>query len=72
MAQALDIKYINPFLQATLTILETLGMAGGKVGKPSLADLDFPDELYLLSRDHHQNQKAAEGSDLKHENNQKL
>lgn len=48
MAQALDIKYINPFLQATLTILETLGMAGGKVGKPSLADLDFPEDTFLI------------------------
>jgi len=48
MANTLDIKYINPFLQATLTILETLGMAGGKVGKPCLADLDFQEDTFLI------------------------
>ena len=48
MTQALDIKYINPFLQSTLTILETLGMAGGKVGKPSLAELNFPEDTFLI------------------------
>lgn len=48
MADTLDIKYINPFLQATVSILEMLGMAGGKVGKPRLADLDFTENTFLI------------------------
>ena len=48
MAGTIDIKYINPFLQATITIFEMLGMAGAKVGKPSLAQLDFPDTTFLI------------------------
>lgn len=48
MANALDIKYINPFLQATISILETLGLAGGKVGKPALSDLVFEEDTFLI------------------------
>lgn len=48
MANTLDIKYINPFLQATVTILEMLGLAGGKVGKPALAELEFNESTFLI------------------------
>lgn len=48
MADTIDIKYINPFLKATITILEMLGLAGGKVGKPALADLDFEESTFLI------------------------
>ena len=48
MADALDIKYINPFLQATISIFEMLGMPGGKVGKPSIADLQFEEDTFLI------------------------
>ncbi len=48
MANAIDIKYINPFLKATITILEMLGMGGAKVGKPSLSKLEFPDTTFLI------------------------
>ncbi len=48
MADALDIKYINPFLQATISILEMLGMPGGKVGKPGLGDLTFDEDTFLI------------------------
>ncbi|MCR5686215.1 MAG: chemotaxis protein CheX [Lachnospiraceae bacterium] len=48
MADTLDIKYINPFLQATITILEMLGMAGGKVGRPSVASLEFSEDTFLI------------------------
>lgn len=43
-----DIKYINPFVKATITILEMLGMAGGKVGKPALSNLHFPETTFLI------------------------
>jgi len=43
-----DIKYINPFIKATLTVLEMLGMTGGKFGKPSLSDLHFPNTAFLI------------------------
>lgn len=48
MAEALDIKYINPFLKATLTIFEMLGINGGKVGKPSLDKLEFDETTFLI------------------------
>ena len=48
MADALDIKYINPFLQATISILEMLGMPGGKVGRPNIADLAFEEDTFLI------------------------
>ncbi len=48
MADALDIKYINPFLQATISILEMLGMPGGKVGKTGLGDLTFDEDTFLI------------------------
>ena len=47
MAQV-DIKYINPFVKATITVLEMLGMTGGKLGKPSLSDMVFPDNAFLI------------------------
>lgn len=48
MAKAVDIKYINPFLKATITVFEMLGMAGAKVGKPSLAELEFGETTFLI------------------------
>lgn len=48
MANTLDIKYINPFLQATLTILDMLGLKGGSVGKPKLAELTFDETIFLI------------------------
>ncbi len=48
MADALDIKYINPFLKATITVFEMLGIAGGKVGKPCIKDLDFTENTFLI------------------------
>ena len=44
----IDIKYINPFIKASLTVMEMLGMAGGKFGKPSISDLTFPNETFLI------------------------
>ena len=45
---SVDIKYINPFVKATVTVLDMLGMTGGKLGKPSLSDLKFPDNTFLI------------------------
>ena len=43
--KALDVKHINPFLQATLNIMETIaGMKLG-VGKPAVAKLEFPNNI---------------------------
>lgn len=47
MAQV-DIKYINPFVKATITVLEMLGITGGVLGKPSLSDMKFPDNAFLI------------------------
>ena len=48
MAETLDIKYINPFLKATVTIFEMLGMAGAKLGRPCITDLDFDETTFLI------------------------
>ena len=45
---SVDLKYINPFVKATLTVMEMLGMAGGALGKPSLSDMKFPDNAFLI------------------------
>ncbi|MCR4992644.1 MAG: chemotaxis protein CheX [Lachnospiraceae bacterium] len=45
---SVDIKYINPFVKATLTVMEMLGMTGGALGKPSLSDMKFPDNAFLI------------------------
>ncbi|MCR4624729.1 MAG: chemotaxis protein CheX [Lachnospiraceae bacterium] len=47
MAQV-DIKYINPFVKATITVLEMLGINGGMLGKLSLSDMKFPDNAFLI------------------------
>ena len=48
MAEALDIKYMYPFLHATISILEMLGMPGGKVGRPGIAELVFDEDTFLI------------------------
>ncbi len=46
--QKLDVKHINPFLQSCITIVESTTMTTLKVGKPSVADLNFGDNTFLL------------------------
>lgn len=48
MAETLDIKYINPFLKATISILEMIGIPGGSLGKPCITDLDFDESTFLI------------------------
>jgi len=43
-----DINFINPFIKATLTVFDMLGMSGGKFGKPSISDLHFPKSSFLI------------------------
>lgn len=46
--KALDVRHINPFLQATLSIMEATTGAKLAVGKPSVASLVFPDDTFIL------------------------
>ena len=46
--KALDVKHINPFLQATLNIMETIAGVKLGVGKPAVAKLEFPDNIFIL------------------------
>ena len=46
--KALDVKHINPFLQATLNIMETIAAMKLSVGKPAVAKLEFPDDTFIL------------------------
>lgn len=46
--KALDVKHINPFLQATLNIMETIAAMKLSVGKPSVAKLEFPNEIFII------------------------
>ena len=46
--KALDVKHINPFLQATLNIMETIAGMKLSVGKPAVAKLEFPDDTFIL------------------------
>ena len=46
--KALDVRHINPFLQATLSIMEATTGAKLTVGKPSVASLVFPDDTFIL------------------------
>ena len=46
--KALDVKHINPFLQATLNIMETIAAMKLSVGKPSVAKLEFVNETFII------------------------
>ena len=46
--QKLDVKHINPFLQSCITIVESTNMVKLTVGKPSVSDLNFEENTFLL------------------------
>ncbi len=46
--KALDVKHINPFLQATLNIMETIAGMKLAVGKPAVSKLEFPNNIFIL------------------------
>lgn len=46
--KALDVRHINPFLQSTLSIMETTTGIKLSVGKPTVGSLVFPDNTFIL------------------------
>lgn len=46
--KALDVRHINPFLQATLSIMEQTAGLKLAVGKPGIASLSFDDETFII------------------------
>lgn len=48
MKPGLDVKHINPFLQSSLTVLESAAQMKMSIGKPSVSDLGFKDQVLVL------------------------
>ncbi len=48
MIPAMDVKYINPFLQSSLTIIESVTGLKLAVGKPEKTDFYFKDQTYAI------------------------
>lgn len=46
--KALDVRHINPFLQATLSIMEQTTGLKLAVGKPGVGNLQFPNATFIL------------------------
>jgi len=46
--QNLDVKHINPFLQASISIIQSTTQIELKVGKPVISELVFDDETFIL------------------------
>lgn len=46
--KALDVRHINPFLQATLSIMEQVAGVKPAVGKPGVGVLEFQDSTFIL------------------------
>ena len=49
MKKALDVNNINPFLQSTLSVFESVTQLKLSVGKPSLADFSFGQPTYTIT-----------------------
>jgi chemotaxis protein CheX len=48
MNKMLDVKYINPFLQSTITIFQSVINTALNLGKPAIANLQFSDETFII------------------------
>lgn len=48
MKEGLDVKHINPFLQASLSIFDSMLQLKLTVGKPQLSSLSFDGETFIL------------------------
>ena len=48
MKQGLDVNHINPFLQSSISIFESVTQIKPSVGKPGLASLDFMDATFVI------------------------
>lgn len=49
MRKALDVNNINPFLQSTISIFESVTQLKLTVGKPSLAEFEFNSPVYTIT-----------------------
>lgn len=49
MKKALDVNNINPFLQSTISVFETVTQLTLKVGRPSLANFSFNYPTYTIT-----------------------
>ncbi len=49
MKKALDVNNINPFLQSTISVFQTVTQMTLKVGKPALADFSFLKPTYTIT-----------------------
>lgn len=48
MKKALDVNHINPFLQSSIHIMESVAQMKLTVGKPSLHNLEFEGPIYAI------------------------
>lgn len=48
MKPGLDVKHINPFLQSSMTVLESAAQMKMSIGKPSVSALGFEEEVLVL------------------------
>ncbi|MFA9466140.1 MAG: chemotaxis protein CheX [Velocimicrobium sp.] len=48
MKEGLDVKYINPFLQSSLNIFNSMAQIKLTVGKPQIANLSFTETTFIL------------------------
>ncbi len=48
MKHGLDVRYINPFVQSSISIVRGIAQMELAIGRPALATLDFEDDTFLL------------------------
>lgn len=48
MKPGLDVNHINPFLQSSITVFENLTQMKPAIGKPSVASLDFKEQMFVI------------------------
>ena len=49
MRKALDVNNINPFLQSTMSVFESVTQMKLAVGKPAMADFAFTEPTYSIT-----------------------
>ncbi len=49
MRKALDVNNINPFLQSTISVFESVTQLNLTVGKPAMANFSFETETYTIT-----------------------
>ena len=48
MVPAMDVKHINPFLQSSISIVESVTQVKLTVGKPEMTDFHLHDKYYAI------------------------